>query len=315
MNLNCPKDFYVHIDCLAFQAKQDGMDFAIRDGNGISEELVNGRVMGFSGDHSDWDFNPGVRFGVGFYLDHDAWNLDFNWTWLNITNYSHASAGSADGVLLPFWLVGSTTGNAQLGTTTAGAVWKASYNTLDIRLAKPYHVSRYLVFNPHFGIRAGWIDQHFSVDYSGVPSDPGNRTIHHGDNNFWGVGSRAGLDTDLILGKGWCLFGNVAASMLFGKFEIEQELDIPDTTNGFTVKYDFYQNVPNFEIVLGLGWGSYFDKDRCYAGLKLAYEFHEWFDQLNMRKFTSGASAYTNDVVSRGNLTLNGFSLKLQLDI
>src|SRR3990167_6422426 len=250
MNLNCPKDFYVHVDGLAFQAKQDGMDFAIRDGNASTAPLTNGTVMGFSGDHSDWDYNPGMRFGVGFYLDHDACNLDFNWTWLNITNYARANAGSSGATLLPFWLIGDDTASNQYTGTNANAVWKASYNTLDIRLAKPYHVSRYLVFNPHFGIRAGWIDQHFSVKYGGVPSNPATVTVHHGENDFWGIGSRAGFDTDWILGKGWCLFGNVAASLLFGKFEIDQQLSIPgDPDTGFTVNYDFYQNVPNMEIV------------------------------------------------------------------
>ena len=72
--------------------------------------------------------------------------------------------------------------------------------------------------------------------------------------------------------------------------------------------------------------GKYFNKKRNHVGLKLAYEFHEWFDQLNMRRFFSGPNgdvdgafvindSYANDVVSRGNLTLNGLSLKLQINI
>ena len=81
------------------------------------------------------------------------------------------------------------------------------------------------------------------------------------------------------------------------------------------MRYDYYQNQPNFEITLGIAWGMYFNKQRNYVGLKAAYEFHEWWDQLNMRKFFSGSAGWANDVVSRGNLTLNGFSLALQFDI
>lgn len=318
MNLTCPRDFYVHIDGLLFQAKQDGMEFAIQDSTGAATDtpITHGRVEGFSNDHTDWDYNPGMRFGIGFYLDHDAWNIDFNWTWLNITDYNHANATTSGGVVLPMWLVGDDTVGAQFNGTRSSATWDTSYNTVDARLGKPYHVSRYLILNPHFGVRAAWIDQHFSVDYGGTNGGSATRTIHHGDNDFWGIGSRAGIDTDWILGKGWCLFGNVAFSMLFGSFEIDQNLSIPGANaNGFDLKYDFFQNVPNFEIILGIGWGRYFDKNKYHICLRAAYEFHEWWDQLNMRRFWDGGPNYDNDVVSRGNLTLNGFSLRLQIDI
>src|SRR3990167_7533131 len=32
MGVSCPRDFYIHVDGLAFQAKQDGMDIGIYDG-------------------------------------------------------------------------------------------------------------------------------------------------------------------------------------------------------------------------------------------------------------------------------------------
>jgi hypothetical protein len=326
MDLNCPRDFYFHVDGLAFQAKQDGMDFSIQNSNTVAagNPIGHGRVNGFSSDDSDWDYNPGVRVGLGFYLDHDAWCIDLNWTWLHVTNYARGNTSIATGSVAPLWLLGSGTPAAQVGADSS-ANWEAKYNTIDLRLTKPYYVSRYLVVNPHFGLRGGWIDQHFSVDYSGTSASA--RTVHHGENDFWGIGTRAGIDTDWILGKGWALFGNIAASMLFGKFEIDQNLTIPSVGTGFDINHDFYQNTPNFEIVLGLGWGMHFNKHRNHVGLRAAYEFHEWFDQLNLRKFTSGSvgtptaatpvatGAYTNDTVSRGNLTLNGFSLRVQFDI
>ncbi len=326
MGISCPRDFVVHIDGLLLQAKSDGMEFVITDTNGTGDSpapITQGQVLGFSNDHSDFDYNPGMRFGIGFFLDHDAWNLDFNWTWLNITNYKHANQTTSGGILIPLWLTGAGMPTESFGTRSS-AVWKASYNTLDAAMGKPFHVSRYLVLAPFFGLRAGWIDQHFSVDYGGAAAGGPNRTIAHGDNDFWGIGSRIGMNTDWILGKGWCLFANSSFSMLFGKFEIDQSMTIPNgVADGFDIEYDFYQNVPNMELILGLGWGRYFDKNRYHVGLKAAYEFHEWFDQFNMRRFFSGsesltdtaAAAYANDTASRGNLTLNGFSLRLQLDL
>lgn len=332
MDLNCPRDFYVHVDGLAMQAKEDGLDFGVEDSTqpGADSPITNGELKGFSNDNHDYDWNPGLRVGLGFYLDHDAWQLDFNWTWVNITNYRHANSTTSLGVMLPLWALGAGTPAAQIGARMS-AKWDSHYNTFDIRLGKPHYVSRYFILNPHFGVRGGWIDQHFAVDMAGQTNLTTNRTIMHSDNDFWGVGARCGVDSEWIIGKGWSLFGNVAASMLFGKFEIDQNYTLPatspaDNVDGYTLDYDFYQNVPNFEIAIGIGWGKYFNKKKNHVSLKAAYEFHEWWDQLNIRKFHSGSTGfpssgstgtgiYDNDVVSRGNLTLNGFSLRLQFDI
>lgn len=316
LNLACPRDFYFHIDGLAMQAKEDGLEFAISDGNSTTASITSGTVYGFSGSSSDYDYNPGIRFGLGFYLDHDAWNLDFNWTWLNITNYKTVGTSSGE-VLIPLWIIPNSSIPSAIANQGANAKWDVSYNTLDVRLAKPYHVSRYLVFAPHFGIRAGWIDQTFAADYGNMVS--GVTTINpSAQNNFWGVGARCGLDTEWSLGKGWCLFGNVATSMLFGKFDVDQSLSftISGTTDGYDLENDFYQNVSNYEIAMGLGWDKFFSKNKYHVSLRGGYEFHEWFDQNNMRKFFgSNTTTYVNDTVSRGNLTLNGFSLRVQLDI
>lgn len=323
LGLNCPRDFYVHVDGLAFQAKQDGMDFAIEDTTSFvgfpTAPITYGKVLGFSDSNSDWDYNPGMRFGLGFYLDHDAWNIDLNWTWVNISNYKTVGA-TDNGVLIPLWLLGiGQEGQSFTGSfgKNANAVWTAQYNMCDFTLGKPYHVSRYIVFNPYFGLRGGWINQHFSVGYSGA--SPETSTTHHGQkNNFRGVGAKVGFNTDWIVGKGWWLFGNVSGSLVAGKFEVNQNLNIPFPQfepDGFDIVSDYYQNVPNMEMAIGLGWSRQFDCCRYRISLKAAYEFIQWWDQLNMRKFYSGNPFYASDVVSRGNFAMNGFSLRLQLDI
>jgi hypothetical protein len=322
LGLACPRDFYVHVDGLAFQAKQDGMEFVMRDSSGATAPLNNGEVLGFDDNHTDWDYNPGVRVGLGAYLNHDAWNIDFNWTWVNITNNVSYGTPSGGSQIIPMWLLGTETAPTT-STITAHAVWDASYDTIDARLGKAYHVSRHVKFNPHFGIRGAWIQQHFSTRYgisvsNTVVTTPATvlNPIHHGDNDFWGIGARTGVDTDWMIGKGWCLFANVSASMLFGKFDVTQKMEPSNsTTDGIDLERHMFQNVPNVEMALGIGWNERFVDNKYQISLRAAYEFIEWFDQLNMRKIVHGSPDYTNDVVSRGNFTMNGFSLKLQLDI
>lgn len=320
VNLACPADFYVNAAFLIFQAKEDGMDFGVRDNDGPGLPITHGDILGFSSDNDDWDYNLGVRVGFGFYLHHDAWTLDFDWTWLNITNYQDFGTANS-GIILPVWLP-PIINEPDSSWTSISAVWEAHYNTIDIRLGKPYHISRYVIVKPHFGLRGGWIDQHFSVHHHGTYNEETNDAIHHGENDFWGIGARAGLESEWIVGKGWQLFGNVAGSMLFGKFEIDQNAVVGTSSSnqGYDVEYDSYQNVPNFEMQLGIAWNKYFNKNKYRIGVAAAYEFHEWFDQFNMKRFfgyTDDTSSYQwqADTSARGNLTLNGFSIKLQLDM
>ena len=325
LGIACPRDFYVYGEGLAFQAKQDGMEFALRDSS-TGAPLNNGEVLGFDSDHTDWDYNPGARFGVGTYLNHDAWNAEFSWTWVNVTNYRSVSATSSGSLIDPMWLMGINSAGTGSGVNTvnANAVWTASYNVLDAKLGKPYNVSRYFVFNPFFGVRAAWIDQHFSVDYGmivsetttvGAPATQVANPINHGDQDFWGFGGRAGFNTDYIIGKGWCLFGNLSASMIFGKFDVTHRVDpTSGGADGGNLERNSYQNIPNLEMALGIGWNAYFDDNKYRISAKAAYEFIEWFGLNNFRKFYSGNPSYINTPV-RGNFTMNGFSLRLQLDI
>lgn len=319
MGLSCPRDFFAHGEGLAFQAKQDGMDFALYNGTSAAAgtPMTNGKLIGFSSNSNDWGFNPGFRFGVGFFLDHDAWMIDFNWTWLNIAEYKSFNVSTGGARLHPLWLLGSNTGTNQIGPA-ASAAWDASYDVLDVVLAKPFHVSRYLVMNPYLGIRGGWIQQTYRVDYNGTNATGAGATrfVSRNENNFWGVGSRLGLGSEWLLGKGWELFTNFSTSMLFGKFEIQQGGLAPaNTSDGPDLDYDYYQNVPNMELAIGLGWSKNFSKQRYRVGIRAAYEFIEWFDQFNLSRFYSGNPGYATDTVSRGNLTLNGFSLRVQFDI
>lgn len=326
VNLNCPRDFYFHADLLVMQAKQDGLEWAIKDSNGtglFNASITNGKFEGFSSKNDDWGYDLGARVGMGFYMNHDAWNLDFDWTWLNMKEYRNANAGTAGGDLIPLWLLGISNPREAYGPRSS-AKRDGSYNTIDARLGKAYHVSRYLVFNPHFGLRGAWIKQHFSVDYSGIQEEGGatpNRVISHNDNDFWGVGARAGIDTDWFFGKGFSLYGNLATSILFGYFDIEQHLTFPDDTPpGYDIVSAHYMNVPNLEIALGVSWSDFFDCQRYRFMFKAGYEFHVWWDQLNLRRFWSGASGdgipfFANDVVSRGTLSLNGFVFRAQIDL
>ncbi|PIS01075.1 MAG: hypothetical protein COT84_04145 [Chlamydiae bacterium CG10_big_fil_rev_8_21_14_0_10_35_9] len=324
VGLACPRDFYFAADFIAFQAKEDGLDFAITNTSGAQDAntigtaaLTGGAVQGFSNDDDNWDWGFGARVNIGFYLNHDAWNIDAEWTYLK-TNQDESATVKGDGRMLPFWLAPEGFPAAAAGILPereASARWKLTYNTLDISLGKPHHISRYVIFNPHFGVRAAWIDQDYLARYGGSFTDGATTQLGaemNAKNDIWSVGLRAGLRSEWLLGSGFTIFGNVAGSILFTKYDIDQSTS--QANNSYTISYDYYSNIPNFEVLLGLGWNTLFNKDQNRVSLRLAYEFHQWWNINQLRRFFDNQNWSANDKVSRGDLTLNGLSFRVGFD-
>lgn len=316
MALSCPRDFYLFADFLVMQAKEDGLEYAFQNNEtptgliAANFPVTGGDVKDYSDGH-DWDWNWGIRLGLGFYLNHDAWNLDMRWTYIHVTDDS-SSASHGGAVLIPIWLAPGTL--IHPSDVNASSRWRANYNTFDLTLGKPYHISRYVVFNPYFGLRGAWIDQDYLAQYGGLYNDEAiSGAEMDAKNDFWGAGIRAGLDTEWILGGGWFLFGKASASILFGKFDIAQTSILGPANNlrTYEVKDEFYHNSPNLDITMGISWGHYFNRNQHHIGLQIAYEMIQWWDQFRLRRFFDAQSTISNDAVSRGDLTFNGVSFRL----
>ena len=313
MNLVDPADIYFYAAALAVQASEGGLEWGVQ-GTPSTLTPVKGKVLNF-----DWNYNPGVRVGIGGYIDHDAWNLEANWTWVHFTNYENVS--SASSTIVPIWLNGSDSPTASL-SKSANAGWNGHYNVVDTWMGKPYHVSRHFIMNPVLGLRLAFIDQDYDVTYGGLSNI--NRVHISVENNFWGLGLRAGMNTEWILAKQWRFFGTFAGSLMRGHFAVDQHYSEPTIASqtrlsGGSLSEHFWDTVPVLEASLGLQWGMHFNCDRNYVSVRAAYEFYEWFDQFQARKIYSfdatdfGNGAFGNEAL-RTNFTLNGFSLALQFD-
>ena len=319
LNLNDPYDCFFHVEGLAFQMMETGTDFLISSKHAFPSNNMDGCIGGFSGDDENWDYSFGLRVGAAAYTNHDAWSVDLTWTWINLTN-SESFRAHEGGTLIPTFALGSATPQASFGPSARGNL-QCQMNVLDATLGKGYHVSRKVVFNPHFGLRFAWVDQDFSAHYAGtgIVSDPSN--IFHGESDFWGVGIRLGVDTDWAVGMGFKFFANASASVLSGKFETDNEFLSPVGPNpkAYDVDGEFHMNVPNLELAVGIDWGTYLYDHRYYLDFRAGYEFQVWWDQFNVgRVYSVGAANGQGigiDTSSRAMLTLNGFTFRIQLDI
>lgn len=336
VGLACPSDFYVWGEFLYMVATEDGLEYAvstspcdtITNNTGFTFPLKGGVVEGFSTECKDWNWNAGFRFGAGFYVCHDCWTIQAEYTQLNINNHTSTHLnGSA--LLVPIWMADDAVHAG--GNNLGSARWDADFSTIDFRLGKPYHVSRYLVAHPYFGIRGAWIDQCYTAEYSGffntsVPvmdsASPVDGASMDADNDFWGVGTRAGIDTEWYIGRGAYLYGNVSASLLYGKFDVDQTftggpLSTDDGVAGTLnneISHEFFTVVPNVEMALGIAWAGKFCCDRYRVTASLGWEFHQWWDQNRMRKFQDDGSIIHNDTTAKGDLSFTGLSFKVGLD-
>lgn len=314
LNLTNPVDIYFYVSGLAIQASEGGLAFGIRNDSGNASgaggaalPITNGKVYNF-----DWSYNPGVRVGVGGYIDHDAWDLEVNYTWIHFTNYQSVSVPSGS-TIIPLWATGADSPAGTFGNG-ASAAWNGNYHVIDGWMGKPYHVSRYFVMNPVFGVRFAIIDQNFRIDYSGTSS----RTEMNAVNNFWGIGLRSALNMDWICAKEWKFFGTLGGALLRGHFATDQSVVMPSSSfNGSSFRDHFWDNSPVIDMTLGVEWGRHFNCDKSHVAVRAAYEFQEWFDQFQVRKIFSGGFAANNGMGNdglRSNFSLNGFSLALQFD-
>jgi hypothetical protein len=330
IGLACPRDFYFHADFLAMQPMEQGLDYAIRNDSTTVNNLVQGGdVIGFSDDHSNsWGWDLGFKIGIGAFLNHDAWKLDAEWMWLHVHEKSSLNlpAGTNNEWLIPLWLPANV--QSVLTGKNNSADWQALYNTVDVSLGHPYHISRYLVADPFIGLRFGFIEQDYIVRYSraytayaGDTSAAVESINVTNDNDYWGVGARAGLNTEWNLGAGVKLFGKFAASLLYGKFNVKQKTDLT-TTNDAQADHEFYQILPNMDLAIGAAYGTFLSKRKYLMTISVAYEFHHWWQQNNMRQFntkTANVGATTlftgySTPVARGDFSLGGLDVAVRFD-
>ena len=178
------------------------------------------------------------------------------------------------------------------------------------------------MFKPHFGLRAGWIDQKYKVTYfSSSPGTPVIDTTYKvtSSTESWAIGGRAGMDTDWKFCGGFFLFGNSSLSILYTDYD---EISLNRThlrqREGFNDEYGTYNSErelcylrPQLDIGLGLGWSDYFCCNDWFFDLRLGYEFHTFWSQ-NMFPKTNDVSV--DPTATGGNLYLHGLVITARLD-
>lgn len=266
-------------------------------------------------------YKPGFKVGFGWNSDYDNWDIHAEYTWFHCHQHQYSN-GPSVGQIFPSWGTPVFLGGNPY--ETASEKWRLRMDIVDVDLGRWYYVGTKLTFRPNFGGRAAFIRQNVDVEYTSTGSlGLGVADIQDvsARSTSWGVGTKAGLDTNWNLGCGFRLFGNGEADILFTRYN---RLSFKETHTA--VASSTVDSAPesvsqkryiclrtHLDLQLGLGWGTYWDCNNWYTDVALGYEFQVFFDQNMFRHFFDGFM-YGNSLVPNGNLYTHGLTAQFRLD-
>ena len=348
----CPKtcngDFIITVAGFYWNSHQDGMEYAINN-NVVSppnpsgstsladiQQLNNLIDAKYQTPDFKWDF--GFKIGLGYCTTCDGWDFSVTWTWYRGKANGQVEAEPCDNqTLLPLWSAFANINGSTLYACDIEHNWRLRLNLIDLELGRNFWTSKYLSIRPHVGIRIAYIKQNFELVHKGgswaafiEPSaqDALNNDVDL-DNDFHGVGVRAGLNSEWNFGCGWGLYANWAASIVYGRFSVDHDeenrqaiaphnkIDILETHNSFRASRAI------LDLALGIQWSTMFcDCSYGFTGM-IGWEHHLFFDQNQLwRVVRIGdiANALPNNTGEnvfserRGDLDTQGWTLTIKFE-
>jgi Legionella pneumophila major outer membrane protein precursor len=243
-------------------------------------------------------------------------------------------------------------------TSAATAKWRLELNLLDGELGREFYVSRHLTLRPFIGLRGAWVNQKLNVAYQ---SDIEAEDQEVFQDNFYieelsgckvectkykyyfqGVGPRAGLYSDWMLGMGFSIYGSFALNLVWGEIENHTTTNAFfcgsqasfvttnmtslnsdscfDTCSKLRYKQRYWAGKAITDLALGVQWEKLFMKDRLGLIIQVGYDHKMFFDQwegsaLTVPTFLRTKVPHVNYREKRhGNLTVQGLSVSAALE-
>ncbi len=311
----CDGDWTITLAGFYWNAHQDGMEYAID--NRVRNPNVN-PVMVLAPNIPDsvlelnnlidaeyltpnysWDF--GFKAGIGYATTCDGWDFGVLWTHFHDGATDHVEANVDDNhTLLPLWSAFSSGLGSVLYATDIRTNWKLKLDLVDIELGRNFWTSRLVSIRPHVGLRVALIKQNYEIDHSGGSwsaiisntigdiAQPAFNNRVDLSNDYRGIGLRSGLDSFWNFGCGWALYGNLAASIIYGRFKVDHDeqnrlaANPHPKTKILETHESFRASRAMLDLALGVQWSGMFCDCKYGITVALGWEHHLLFDQNQM---------------------------------
>jgi hypothetical protein len=306
-------NFFVTGEYLLWHANECGLAYATKVDATTTKK---GKVENV---HFEWD--SGFRVGLGYRLPHDKWELSLTWT--GFSTDANGKASTTTGLIFPEWtpgIIASATGGAFV--TEMNGKWSMDLNILDGEVGRYFMVTRKLALKPHFGLRGVWIDQDYEAKLKGGVIPPSSLVVKDHlkiDNDFKGVGLRAGVDSEWDLCHNLSIYGNAAYSLIYGHFKLQQHENLQTEgaarpTPVENIRDAFHQVVSIGEMAIGLRWDYTFANCSTALRLQAGWEFNAYFGQNKFEHFGTGSTSTLAFIANNEDLTTQGFVLSARVD-
>lgn len=265
----------------------------------------------------DFDWDPGFRIGLGYGLKHDQWDTQAYYTHFHTRGFDHVSngPGTVHSAFLGNFYIDNSSGAGLSGPAyqSASIDWTIHFNMFDWELGRNFWVSKSLALRPFLGVKGGSIDQSIHTKWHN-PALSGSAFFQEGrenlENNFWGIGPEAGLNTKWNLcakkAQTFNLFGDFSGAIMWGHWSFGDRFK-NDIGQQVSVRLkNIKSGASMVRAFMGFGWETNFNQNRYLLSTKLGYEMQFWLDQLQFYSFTGGRLVNA--------LTLQGGTLELSFD-
>jgi hypothetical protein len=302
-------DFYANGSFIYWYAREQGLECGLLVPNNYT--LNNVSIINFP-----FEYKPGFKVGIGTHFEYDDWNVYTQYTRLMFRKSTYMLTPLDNFTIAPLWEDGFSLSASP--KRDLNARWKLNFNVIDLECARPFYIGKKLSFNPHAGLRGGWIKQRFITAAAGV--SPLLTYNSYNRSNSWLFGAKAGVDTNWLIGGGFRFLGNAAGSLSYQKFKVREFIDYYLTASGPSSAHTnvaFYKNrvgqiTPNIEGALGMGWDTYLDNKNWHFDISAAYEFTYYWNQNKMRSLRDADSNFID--ADAGDLMMHGLTLNARVD-
>ena len=258
-------------------------------GVGATNEVLSGY---FFQPNQKW--TSGVRVGIGW----EAESIDVSGYWTGYRNHTNKTVPTGQSIFISGIINDLSNDNFVGGSTSASASYKLNYNIAHLEVGKTFHPNCNIALRPFAGFRGAWIHQDNLLSFAGemeVLTPPGGANVtvdlpqsasirHH----TAGVGPRFGLETKWGNWCGFSVLGNFSAALIFAepktKFEflatsasiIGAGVDV--LTERLVLNDDYWQLVPNFQLLFGVNWGMDFNCGKNRFDIFASWESNFWWE-------------------------------------
>lgn len=278
-----------------------------------------------------FDFDSGFRLGIGYASPcYEYWDLRAEYTqFTNEANRSDCFDCPCPRLCLPTLCPGDpyspdvgAAGFTAQNTVLSCSSWEIDYYNLDVTLGRFYFLSKMFAVRPHWGGRASWINQTKNINLSTAGQGVAGQIeaggadfgrifaidqrdsvlcIDGAENDFWGVGPLVGLEGKWFLTQNLSLYTEASGSLLFGKFDIEEQICLSQSSIDTTFLpegiyddlghsdfkncitqcfcYNPFEIVPSARLSVGVGFDYPFQDEKYSISLRIGYDVEYYWRQ------------------------------------